>query len=238
MHKTPQTLIAIITLLMFYNSLFSQDVEKKCHFGFQVAPAGSTLLGNYKDRREFDYNIRCRFGYVGGINFQYQVKPKFALCFEANYESKGATFIFHNMYNVAPDGGAGNSSYLGTVRIISISDYITTPVTAKLTISKNKVLWFTKIGTYPSYLLRSGIRDYPVHGALGEVHYNHPRNIIINMGLLTSIGFNTIAGKRSQFTMEARNNINLFTIGNDIKFNKHATTLDSFALLVGFSFKI
>lgn len=238
MKRITHKLITILTFLLFYISVSGQEETKKCQFGFHIAPGGSTLLGNYKDRRDFDYQIRCRFGYIGGVNIQYQIKPKFALCFETNYESKGAVFIFHNIFSMAPDG-TGNATNLGTLRIIYITDYITTPVTTKLTINQNKVTWFANIGTYPSYLLRSGVREYPIHGALGPAYYYKPRNtIIINIGLITGIGFNTQIGKRSQFTMEARNNLNVYTIGNKGQSNKQATTLDSFNLLLGFSFKI
>ena len=61
--------------------------------GMHVAPAGATYIGNYKQLKGNDIELRSRLGFIAGLHFQYQLTQKFALCLETNYESKGSMII-------------------------------------------------------------------------------------------------------------------------------------------------
>lgn len=238
-------IIKPIILLAFLCSMaFGQDTTRhKLIIGAHGGPAGATLIGFDEFLRGW-IKFKPRLGYVAGINFQYSITPKFILCLEANYESKG--FIMVDPDAITYDYSNPNTPevevHLGRLRIEYINDYITMPLTARIILnSSKKTAWYFNTGLYTAYLvkslsvLRSVSNEYPPHFVPGDSYrsdLSEFRTISrINLGLITGIGVSIPFKERFQFSIEARNNLRF---GNIFKYKQD----ESFALLFGLGYKL
>lgn len=210
-------------------SASSKMDNKKLFIGMHIGPGGSILLEN----AEFSFGIiRPRFNFIAGFRLNYMLTKKITLCVETNYETKGFRLILHDVSFFDPNG-TSPGPYIGTTRTVYMADFITIPVMAKFNFAKKKISWFGSVGIFAAYHIRSGIRDYPIHGALGVAEYYYSgNNHIIRPGLVTSLGASFYTKEKLQFTTEIRQNTQINSIKNTW------SAYETLTLLFGISYKL
>lgn len=211
----------IVVLILLSHFSFAQKNEHQLTFGMHFAPALSTIIQHPSVKSIGGFDVRPKGGFIAGFNFQYQVKPKIALCANLNYESKGFIINYNNTLNEY------NGESYSTLSVTYIMDYITLPLTAKLKLNTKKGDFFTNLGISPAYLFRYGT----TLDAYRKVRV--PNSFNLGCFLVTGFGVNIPMNQRWQFSMEVRNNIRLGRF-NSVKNN----LTESLALLFGLGYKI
>lgn len=215
------------------NTRDSSSSVRKLIIGVHGAPAGAIWLGG----TSWSNGNQPILGFIAGGSVQYNLKQRFAICAELNYERKGNIGTYHDITGADMIDMLGDPNFIpglsGTIKVKQVEDYITIPIIAQFKLNKKKIAWFANIGIFTAYLVRNGSAASEIEEPLGAVHYwwtlkdQHE----IYFGLTTSVGANIPIQKRLQFLIEARNNLKL---GNIFRYNQD----ESFALLLGIGYKI
>jgi hypothetical protein len=116
----------LIIALLVSNFALGQDSKEgsKLSVGLNVAPVGATWWGNQMFTRNY------RLSFIGGFAAQYNVKPRFSLRIEANYERKGFSDVSSSV--------DVNGNAIATTNQSVYFDYITLPLLAKFDLNKTK----------------------------------------------------------------------------------------------------
>jgi hypothetical protein len=79
-----------LSLIILLFSILSYSQNSKIKFGVQAGLNYSTLYGyNLPSEISSVFPEKPTFAYLGGLNFEYQIKEKLSLKLELNYERKG-----------------------------------------------------------------------------------------------------------------------------------------------------
>lgn len=223
-------LFATLLFLTVTFSAIAQDSTTTHHkfmAGFHGGVGPAFALGG-KDS-DFDYYNNGDIerssitGFMAGIFFHYQIIPRMAICFEANFESKGYAVwgLFGNQWYIRSDavipwGGKVEYRY----------NFIVSPVLLKFKINKSKkrTEWFVKGGLSPELFVNRSVR-------FDKQLVHHPKSeSSINVGWTTGFGVNIPIKKRAVLSLEVRDNLR---IGNVFKMDE----LNLLVFKAGFGYK-
>lgn len=229
-----QNKIKIVNLTLAFifiaTALFAQEEQKenKLIIGLRAGTAGSVWWGNPSFRKEQYVQYQPKLGLITGASVQYNLKPRFALCAEINYERKGNMFIGTNTVD-----DFGNR---GTAKQNEQLDYVTLPISAKFKLNKKKIAFYASTGIYLGYLIKYGW-SLSFNGATyqgGDISAMKR----FDYGLVTGLGWDVPIKEHFQFSIEIRNNLGLYGLNKGVTYNNERIKNESFAFLFGLAYKL
>lgn len=210
---------------MMMINCFSQEAEKerKVSIGLHGGPAMSTIYGSSSISK-----ISPLIGFVVGFNSEFNIRPRFHLDININYERKGYSYNFL-VYDP-------NFMPIKEITIREKHNYITLPVMAKLVLVNKKIKLYANIGAYAGYFFNLNYASPGTATYLGQTYNGKPNGEsyhLIDVGVITGLGFAAPLGNHMQLSFELRNNLGLNTIAKSGKSKN-----ESLALLLGLAYKI
>ena len=222
-------LLLSITLLIISTQNYSQN--SKIKFGIQAGLNYSTFLG-YDVPEEFSqfYSESPAFAFLGGLNFEYQIKEKLILKVELNYERKSQKA---DNYIELTDVNGFTKGYNFTLK--KNYDYLVLPIMIKYSFS-DKNSFYVNGGPFIGYLLKSfGTNDLQNidglnNGSVDTTNLNNKTDFGISVGLGKTIEIN----EKNSIFIEIRENLGLTnTSKNKVWGNGEAKT-NSLNLIIGY----
>jgi hypothetical protein len=232
--KTMRKLLLSISFLLISFLNYSQN--SKIKFGIQAGL-------NYSNFRGYDipsglnsyYSENPAFAFLGGINFEYQIKEKLSLKLELNYErksqkSKTGIEIINNNPDPLPEMG-------NEFRTKKNQDYLVLPIMIKYSFS-NKNSFFINGGPFIGYLLKSNSEEvWYLNGSVKESQTIETTNSYnkTDFGLSIGLGKTIEINEKNSIVIEIRENLGLTnTSKNKVWGNGEAKT-NSLNLIIGYS---
>jgi len=161
----------------------SQSGEKgekyKWIIGVQGAPSIVVWYGNKDYRKLNNIQYQPKLVFSEGIRIQYNAKPRFAICIEANYERKGSMEVH-----------PGNLKYDYT------TDYLIMPVMTKFKLNKKNIGVYGSTGVFIGYLLKYNWSNSSNEIKIEENPDNYYR---LDMGVVTGLGVDVPLGNHLNF---------------------------------------
>jgi outer membrane scaffolding protein for murein synthesis (MipA/OmpV family) len=232
--KTMRKLLLSILFLLISFLNYSQNSKNK--FGIQAGL-------NYSNFRGYDipasinsyYSESPAFAFLGGINFEYQIKEKLSFKLELSYErksQKSKTEI--EMINDNPDPLLEMADEFRTKKNL---DYLVLPIMIKYSFS-NKNSFFVNGGPFIGYLLKSNLEEsLNLNGSVIESQTTKTTNSHnkTDFGLSIGLGKTIELNEKNSIFLEIRENLGLTnTSKNKIWGNGEART-NSLNLIIGYS---
>ena len=232
--KTMRKLLLSILFLLISFLNYSQN--SKIKFGIQAGL-------NYSNFRGYDipasinsyYSESPAFAFLGGINFEYQIKEKLSLKLELSYErksQKSKTEI--EMINDNPDPLLEMADEFRTKKNL---DYLVLPIMIKYSFS-NKNSFFVNGGPFIGYLLKSNLEEsLYMNGSVIESQTTKTTNGYnkTDFGLSIGLGKTIELNEKNSIFIEIRENLGLTnTSKNKVWGNGEAKT-NSLNLIIGYS---
>ncbi|WP_139363518.1 porin family protein [Flavobacterium sp. LM5] len=216
-------------LISFLN--YSQN--SKIKFGIQAGLNYSTLLG-YDVPKEFSplYSESPAFAFLGGINFEYQIKENLSLKFELNYERKSQKA--ENNIEIRDINGFIESYNFTSKKNY---DYLVLPIMIKYSFSNNNS-FYVNGGPFIGFLLKSfGTNDLEnIDGLNNDSVDTTNLNNKTDFGLSVGLGKTIEINEKNSIFIEIRENLGLTnTSKNKVWGNGEART-NSLNLIIGYQF--
>lgn len=198
------------------------------------APVGANIYGAKELRQRWDIKFKPVLGFIAGVEIQYAIKPKTNLHIEVNFERKGySTDIYIQGQSFGTDAFTIIKYY---------HDYITIPITTKFIFLNNEARFFINAGIYGGYFINNGWNLLATENNNGDKGNESPakfKNLnLIDIGLITGLGFDMPINERFQYSIEVRNNLGFAGIYNDEIFSSRNIKHETLALLFGLGYKI
>lgn len=214
-------------LISFLN--YSQN--SKIKFGVQAGLNYSNFRG-YEVPVSPLYSESPAYAYLGGLNFEYQIKEKLSLKLELNYERKSQKA--DNFIELTDTDGFTKSYNFSSKKNY---DYLVLPIMLKYNFS-NKNSFYLNGGPFIGFLLKSnltnglgkidGLNNEPVE----TTNLNNKTDFGLSIGLGKTIEIN---GKNSIF-IEIRENLGLTNTSKNKVWGNGEVKTNSLNLIVGYSF--
>jgi opacity protein-like surface antigen len=222
-------LLLSISLLLISFLNYSQNSNIK--FGIHAGLNYSTFYG-YDLPAGFDpvYSESPAFAYLGGINFEYQIKEKLSLKLELNYERKS-----QKGNNNVEIRDVNNISKRYNFTSKKNNDYLVLPIMVKYNFG-NKNSFFVNGGPFIGYLLKSNLTSYleDIDGRDNDTYVTTDINNKTDFGLSIGVGKKIEINEKNTIYIEIRENLGLTnTSKNKVWGNGEAKT-NSFNLIIGY----
>ncbi|KAB1153585.1 porin family protein [Flavobacterium luteum] len=219
-----------ITFLLIATLNYSQN--SKIKFGIQAGL-------NYSNFRGYEIPVQIKplysespaFAFLGGLNFEYQIKEKLSLKLELNYERKSQKgdnkfFIpgivdYTKGYNFT-----SNKNY----------DYLVLPIMLKYSFS-NKNSFYINGGPFIGYLLKSTftndlkLKDGLNNDSFETTNLNNKTDFGLSIGLGKTIEIN----EKNTFFIEIRENLGLTNTSKNTVWGNGEAKTNSLNLIIGYS---
>lgn len=222
--------LLIFTLL---TSFFAFSQSSKIKFGFQAGLNYSNYRG-YTVPAAYSqfYNESPAFAYLGGINFEYQMKEKLSLKIELNYERKSQKAA-NNIY-IRQNFDDPMQEYNFTSK--RHYDYLIVPILLKYNF-KNKDSFYVNGGPFIGFLLQSKFtNDLNVTGFGSSDVVTTKNNKKTDLGLSFGVGKNFDLKNNKKFYIEIRENLGLNNTSKIDVWNGGTVKTNAINLLFGLSF--
>ena len=227
-------LLSISFLLI---SFLNYSQNSKIKFGIQGGL-------NYSNFRGYDipdiigsvYSESPAFAFLGGINFEYQIKEKLSVKLELNYERKSQKSSSEfQMINESPDPLPVEADEFRTKKN---HDYLVLPIMIKYNFS-DKNSFFVNGGPFIGYLLKSNLEEgLYLNGSVQESQTTKTTNSNNEIDFGLSIGFGKtieINDKNSIF-IEIRENLGLTNTSKNLIWGNGEAKTNSLNLIIGYQF--
>jgi hypothetical protein len=226
----------LLSILFLLISFLNYSQNSKIKFGIQAGL-------NYSNFRGYDipagissvYSESPAFAFLGGINFEYQIKEKLSLKIELTYErksQKSKTEI--EMINENPDP---LPELVDEFRTKRNHDYLVFPIMIKYNFG-NKNSFFINGGPFIGYLLKSNSEEvWYLNGSVKESQTIETTNSYnkTDFGLSIGLGKTIEINEKNSIVIEIRENLGLTnTSKNKVWGNGEAKT-NSLNLIIGYS---
>lgn len=228
------------SLLILSNMIKKEEEEKssiqvtnRIILGVHGAPVGAIRYGAREQRKLDGVKFKPVLGFIAGLEMQYAIRPKTIFHIEINYERKGG----------AQDDYIWGQNVPSTARTIvkEYDDYLTVPVMVKFILSNKKTKFFINTGVYAGYFVNVQweLMESEYNGHL-EGRYKPNSNYLnlVDVGLITGLGWNFPIKEHFQFSTEIRNNLGLAGSGKGEIFSNSNIKHESLALLFGMAYKL
>ena len=221
-------LLSISFLLI---SFLNYSQNSKIKFGVQAGLNYSTFLG-YDVPKDLGpvYSESPAFAFLAGINFEYQIKEKWSLKLELNYERKSQNADNYIEFTEV-DGFTQGYDFTSKKNY----DYLILPIMVKYSFS-NKNSFYVNGGPFIGYLLKSNLtNDLEIDGFNNDSVETTNLNNKTDFGLSLGLGKTIEINKKNAIFIEIRENLGLTnTSKNKVWGNGEAKT-NSLNLIIGYS---
>ena len=214
-------------------SLFTFSQNSKIKFGFQTGLNYSNFRG-YNIPASFNqvYSENPAFAYLGGFNFEYQIKEKLSLKLELNYERKSQKG--DNNIEIRQSFDEPSQAYNFTTK--RNYDYLVLPILLKYSFT-NKNSFYLNGGPFIGYLLKSKFtNNLNVTGFNSSDLETTKDNKKTDFGLSFGLGKNFEVSNNKTINLEMRENLGLINTSKIDVWNGGTVKTNSINLIVGFSF--
>jgi hypothetical protein len=216
--------------LLITTQNYSQN--SKIKYGIQAGVNYSTFLG-YDIPKGFSpfYSESPAFAFLVGANFEYQIKEKWSLKLNLNYERKSQKA---DNYIELSDVDGDTKNYTFTSR--KIYNYLVLPIMAKYSFG-NKNSFYVNGGPFVGYLLKSNVTndlektDGLDNGSVKTTSFNNKADFGLSIGLGKTIELN----EGNSIFIEIRENLGLTNTSKSKVWGNGVARTNSLNLIVGFS---
>lgn len=222
-------LLLSISLLLISFLNYAQNSNIK--FGIHAGLNYSTFYG-YDIPAAFDpvYSESPAFAYLGGINFEYQIKEKLSLKLELNYERKSQKGDNHIELT---DVDGFTKSYNFTSK--KNYDYLVLPIMVKYNFG-NKNSFFANGGPFIGYLLKSNLTNdlEDIEGINNDTDDTTDFNSKTDFGLSIGLGKKIEINEKNTISIEIRENLGLTNTSKDKVWGNGEAKTNSLNLIIGY----
>ena len=223
-------LLLSITFLLISTLNYSQN--SKIKFGIQAGLNYSNFRG-YDIPVQFEpvYSESPAFAFLGGLNFEYQIKEKLSLKLELNYERKSQKA---DNYIELTDINGFTKGYNYTSK--KNYDYLVLPIMLKYNFT-NKNSFYVNGGPFVGFLLKSnltndlqnidGLNNDPVE----TTNLNNKSDFGLSIGLGKTIEIN----EKNSIFIEIRENLGLTNTSKNKVWGNGEVKTNSLNVIIGYS---
>lgn len=223
-------LLLSISLLLISFLNYSQNSNIK--FGIHAGLNYATFYG-YNIPADFDpvYSESPAFAYLGGINFEYQIKEKLSLKFELNYERKSQKGNYNNILIGDIDNLTQKYSFTSKKN----NQYLVLPIMVKYKFG-NKNSFYANGGPFIGYLLKSNITNDlgDIEGLNNEPLETTNLNNKTDFGLAIGIGKMIEINEKNSISIEIRENLGLTNTSKGKVWGNGEAKTNSLNLIIGY----
>lgn len=227
-------LLLSISFLLMANLNYSQNSKVK--FGIQAGLNYSNFRG-YEIPVQIEpfYSESPAFAFLGGLNFEYQIKEKLSIKVELNYERKSQKADnYIEILNQSYDPAFYTESY--NFKSKKNYHYLVLPIMLKYNFS-NKNSFYVNGGPFIGFLLKSNLTNDlgKIDGLNNEPIETTNLNNRTDFGLSIGLGKTIEINEKNLIFIEIRENLGLTnTSKNKVWGNGEAKT-NSLNLIIGYS---
>ena len=222
-------LLLSISLLLISFLNYAQNSNIK--FGIHAGLSYSTFYG-YDIPANFGlvYSESPAFAFLGGINFEYQIKEKLSLKLELNYERKSQKGDNHIELT---DVDGFTKSYNFTSK--KNYDYLVLPIMVKYNFG-NKNSFFANGGPFIGYLLKSNLTNdlEDIEGINNDTDDTTDFNSKTDFGLSIGLGKKIEINEKNTISIEIRENLGLTNTSKDKVWGNGEAKTNSLNLIIGY----
>lgn len=226
----------LLSILFLLTSFLNYSQDSKIKYGIQAGLNYSDLRGyDIPDGLDFFYSDSPAFAFLGGINFEYQIKEKLSLKLELNYERKSQKL--HTKYkniNEAPVIDDEIDEF--EVKAKRNYDYLVLPLMVKYNFG-NKNSFYVNGGPFIGYLLKSNLKDkvYDNGSMESQTAETTNNNNTTDFGLSIGLGKSIKINEKNSIFIEIRENLGLYNISKYKVWGNGEVKTNSLNLIVGYS---
>jgi hypothetical protein len=228
--KTMRKLLLSISFLLISFLNYSQN--SKIKFGVQAGLNYSTFLG-YDVPTDFSpvYSESSAFAFLGGINFEYQIKEKLSLKLELNYERKSQK-ADNNIEITDMDGLTTRYNFTSKKNY----DYLVLPILVKYCFS-DKNSFYVNGGPFIGYLLKSNLTNdlEKIDGLNNDPVETTNLNNKTDFGLSIGFGKTIEINEKHSIFIEIRENLGLINTSKNTVWGNGEAKTNSLNLIIGYS---
>ncbi len=227
-------LLFSITILLISTINYSQN--SKIKFGIQAGLNYSNFRG-YDIPIQFEpvYSESPAFAFLGGLNFEYQIKEKLSLKLELNYERKSQKADnYIEIQNQLFDPVFSTESYNYTSK--KNYDYLVLPIMLKYNFS-DKNSFYVNGGPYVGFLLKSNLTNdlKNIDGLNNDPVETTNQNNKIDFGLSIGLGKTIEINEKNSIFIEIRENLGLINTSKNKIWGNGEVKTNSLNLIIGYS---
>lgn len=219
-----------MTLLFIATLSYSQN--SKIKFGIQVGLNYSNFRG-YDIPIQFEpvYSESPEFGFLGGLNFEYQIKEKLSLKLELNYERKSQKA---DNYIELTDADDFTRGYNFTSK--KNYDYLVLPIMLKYNFT-NKNSFYVNGGPFVGFLLKSNLTNdlQNIDGLNNDPVETTNLNNKTDFGLSIGLGKTIEINEKNSIFIEIRENLGLTNTSKNKVWGNGDVKTNSLNLIIGYS---
>ena len=223
-------LLLSITFLLIATLNYSQN--SKIKFGIQAGLNYSNFIG-YDIPVQFEpvYSESPAFAFLGGLNFEYQIKEKLSLKLEINYERKSQKA---DNYIEITDIDGFTKGYNFTSK--KNYDYLVLPIMLKYNFTyKNS--FYVNGGPFVGFLLKSNLTNdlQNIDGLNNKPFETTKYNNKTDFGLSVGLGKNFELKENNSIFIEIRENLGLTNTSKNTVMGNGTVKTNSLNLIIGYS---
>lgn len=226
-------LLSILFLLISFTN-YSQNAKTK--FGVQAGLNYSNFYGyDIPAGISSVYSESLAFAFLGGLNFEYQIKERLSMKAELTYErksQKSKTELQMMIGNYDPSLDVADE-----FKSKRNHDYLVLPIMVKYSFG-NKNSFFVNGGPFIGYLLKSNVEQgLYLNGSVQESHTTVTTNSYIktDFGLSFGIGKNIELSEKNSVFIEIRENLGLAKTNKFDAWDTGNVKTNSLNLIIGYS---
>ncbi len=222
----------LLSIILLIISLQNYSQNSKIKFGIQAGLNYSNFIG-YEIPIEINplYSENAAFAFLGGLNFEYQIKEKLSLKLELNYERKSQKG--NNNIELTNFEGFTKSYNFTTKKNY---DYLVLPIMLKYNFSK-KNSFYINGGPFIGYLLKSNLTNdlEKIDGLNNDSVETTNLNNKTDFGLSIGLGKTIEINEKNSIFIEIRENLGLTNTSKNKVWGNGEVKTNSLNLIIGYS---
>ncbi|HEX8017990.1 MAG TPA: porin family protein [Flavobacterium sp.] len=226
----------LLSILFLLTSFLNYSQDSKIKYGIQAGLNYSDFRGyDIPDGLDFFYSDSPAFAFLGGINFEYQIKERLSLKLEINYERKSQKL--HTKYQIINETPIIDDE-IGEFEVKAKRnyDYLVLPLMVKYNFG-NKNSFYVNGGPFIGYLLKSNLEDkeYENGSLASRTEETTNNNNRTDLGLSIGLGKSIKINEKNSIFIEIRENLGLSNTSKYKVWGNGEIKTNSFNLIVGYS---
>ena len=202
-------------------------------FGVQAGLNYSTFIG-YDIPSDFEsvYSESAAFAFLGGLHFEYDIRDRWSLKLELNYEQKSQKA---DNYLEFTDADGLTTGYNFTSQ--KNYDYLVLPIMVKYSFS-DKNSFYVNGGPFIGFLLKSNVTNDlgAIDGSYSDSVDTTDYNSKTDFGLAIGLGKTIEINAKNSISIEIRENLGLTNTSKYKVWGDGAARTNSLSLILGYSF--
>lgn len=226
----------LLSILFLLTSFLNYSQDSKIKYGIQAGL-------NYSDFRGYDvpdgirtfYSDSPAFAFLGGINFEYQIKERLSLKLELNYEQKSQKM--KTEIDIIIESETPIDEHVDEARSKRNHDYLVLPIMIKYNFG-NQNSFYANGGPFIGYLLKSNLEESIYqNGSMIESRTTKTtnNNKKTDFGLSVGLGKTIKINEKNSIFIEIRENLGLVNTAKYKVWGDGQLKTNSLNLIVGYS---